>query len=52
MRQAVAKGWKDAGHMAKDPDLDPLRQRDDFRKLLAELRAKAPAAAPPPKPER
>ena len=26
--------------MAKDPDLDPLRQREDFKKLLAELKLK------------
>jgi tetratricopeptide (TPR) repeat protein len=40
LRQAVAKGYKDATHMKKDKDLDSLRQRDDFRKLLAELEAK------------
>jgi tetratricopeptide (TPR) repeat protein len=37
LRQAVAKGYKDAAHMQKDKDLDPLRGRDDFKKLLAEL---------------
>jgi hypothetical protein len=37
LRQALAKGYKDAAHMKKDTDLDPLRQRDDFKKLLAEL---------------
>jgi hypothetical protein len=26
--------------MKKDTDLDPLRQRDDFRKLVAELEGK------------
>jgi serine/threonine-protein kinase len=41
LRRAVAKGWKDAAHMKKDTDLDPLRSRDDFKKLLAELEAKA-----------
>ena len=30
-------GYQDAAHMAKDTDLDPLRSRDDFKKLLAEL---------------
>jgi serine/threonine-protein kinase len=39
LRQAVAKGYKDAANMRKDKDLDPLRQRDDFRKLLTELEA-------------
>jgi tetratricopeptide (TPR) repeat protein len=37
LKQAVAKGYKDAGHMKKDSDLDPLRSREDFQKLLAEL---------------
>jgi hypothetical protein len=37
LRTALAKGYKDAAHMRKDTDLDPLRQRDDFKKLLAEL---------------
>jgi tetratricopeptide (TPR) repeat protein len=37
LRQALAKGYKDAANMKKDTDLDPLRGRDDFRKLLAEL---------------
>jgi tetratricopeptide (TPR) repeat protein len=37
LKDAVAKGWKDAAHMQKDTDLDPLRERDDFKKLIAEL---------------
>jgi hypothetical protein len=37
LRQAVAHGYQDAAHMKKDTDLDPLRGRDDFQKLLAEL---------------
>jgi tetratricopeptide (TPR) repeat protein len=37
LRQAVAKGWKDAAQMRKDTDLDPLRTREDFRQLLASL---------------
>jgi tetratricopeptide (TPR) repeat protein len=41
LRQAVAKGYKDADHLKKDPDLDPLRGRDDFRKLLGEVEAAA-----------
>jgi hypothetical protein len=40
--RAVAGGYNDANHMAKDADLDPLRDRDDFKKLLADVRAKAP----------
>jgi hypothetical protein len=46
LRQAVAKGYKDAAHLKKDPDLDPLRGRGDFQKLLAEVEA---AAKPEPK---
>jgi serine/threonine protein kinase/tetratricopeptide (TPR) repeat protein len=44
LRKAVAKGYKDAAQMKKDADLDALRQRDDFQKLLADLEA-----APKPK---
>ena len=40
LRQAIAKGYKDAGQIKKDKDLDPLRQRDDFRKVVAELAPK------------
>jgi tetratricopeptide (TPR) repeat protein len=44
LRQAQAKGYfKETAkieHMKKDTDLDPLRQRDDFKKLLADLEAK------------
>jgi hypothetical protein len=46
LRQAVAKGYKDAAQMGKDADLDALRQRDDFKKLLADLEA---ASKPKPK---
>ena len=38
LRHAVAKGYKDAVHMKKDTDLDPLRKRDDFQKLLRSWR--------------
>ena len=30
-------GYKGAAHMATDPDIDPLRGREDFKKLMAEL---------------
>jgi serine/threonine protein kinase/tetratricopeptide (TPR) repeat protein len=39
LRKAVQAGSKDAAHMAKDSDLDPLRDREDFKKLMAELEA-------------
>jgi serine/threonine-protein kinase len=40
LRQAVSKGYKDAVHMKKDTGLEPLRQREDFQKLIAELEGK------------
>ena len=41
LRKAVGAGYKDAAHMKRDTDLDSLRERPDFKKLLAELEAKA-----------
>jgi hypothetical protein len=40
LRDAVSKGYKDAAHVKKDTDLDPLRQREDFKKLITELEGK------------
>ena len=40
--KAVQAGYKDAGHMKKHTDLDPLRARADFKKLIAEVEKKAP----------
>jgi tetratricopeptide (TPR) repeat protein len=37
LKQAVANGYKEAAHMKQDKDLDLLRERDDFKKLLAHL---------------
>jgi hypothetical protein len=37
LRAAVSKGYRDVAHVKKDSALDPLRQRDDFQKLVAEL---------------
>ena len=40
LRDAVGKGWQNAAlFLTKDPALAPLRQRDDFKKLLAEVQA-------------
>jgi serine/threonine protein kinase len=47
LHRAVSAGWRNAAHMKKDPDLNSLRQRADFKKLLAEL-AKSPAASKKP----
>ncbi len=37
LQKAVRAGYRDAAHMAKDSDLDSLRKREDFKKLLAAL---------------
>jgi serine/threonine protein kinase len=37
LRQAVAAGWNDTVHMMADQDMDSLRDRPDFKKLMAEL---------------
>jgi serine/threonine-protein kinase len=42
LRLAIAKGLKDLAKMKKDKDLDSLRSRDDFKKLLADLEKSAP----------
>ena len=49
LQKAVKAGWNDAKHTAKDTDLVPLRDREDFKKLLADLERK-PAARPAPQP--
>jgi hypothetical protein len=46
LRQAAAHGYQDAAHMKKDTDLDPLRGRNDFKALLAELEKGAPKGKP------
>jgi hypothetical protein len=38
LRQAIASGYKDAGHLERDTDFDSLRGRPDFKKLLEKLR--------------
>jgi tetratricopeptide (TPR) repeat protein len=39
LKKAIAAGYKDLGLVKTDTDLDPLRGREDFKKLLAELEA-------------
>ena len=39
LADAVKAGWALPGEL-KEPDFDPLRGRDDFKKLQAELEAK------------
>jgi hypothetical protein len=38
LNQAVAAGLKNVGQIEKDTDLDALRSREDFKKLLAALK--------------
>jgi serine/threonine protein kinase len=40
VRQAIHRGFRDVERMEKDARLEPLRQRDEYRKLLAALKAK------------
>jgi hypothetical protein len=42
LRRAVAAGFRDVAHMRTDTDLDALRGREDFKKLMAELETKRP----------
>jgi tetratricopeptide (TPR) repeat protein len=48
VRDAVAKGYKNADYMKTDKGLDPIRGREDFKKVVAEL--EAAKEAPPKKP--
>jgi serine/threonine protein kinase/tetratricopeptide (TPR) repeat protein len=41
LREGVSRGWKDVEPMKKETALDPLRQREDFKKLIAELEGNA-----------
>ena len=39
LRMAVRNGFRDAKHLESDPTYAPLRNRDDFRRLIDEIRA-------------
>jgi tetratricopeptide (TPR) repeat protein len=39
LRQAVTRGFRDATKLETEQDLEPLRDRSDFRQLIAELKA-------------
>ena len=39
-KQAAANGFKDAEAVRKNADLAPLKERDDFKKLVVELETK------------
>jgi tetratricopeptide (TPR) repeat protein len=38
LRQAVAVGFKDLGNLEQNPDLNPIRERTEYRKLVAQLK--------------
>jgi hypothetical protein len=44
LKRAVKLGYKDADHLRKDSDLDPLRGRDDFMQVVQELEEKVKGA--------
>jgi serine/threonine protein kinase/Flp pilus assembly protein TadD len=46
LQRAVKAGYRDVAHMKKDSDLDPLRARAEFHKLVDELANKTPAGTP------
>jgi tetratricopeptide (TPR) repeat protein/serine/threonine protein kinase len=46
LRQAVAKGFRNVAFMKTTATLDSLREREDFKKLLTEVEAKAKESAP------
>jgi hypothetical protein len=45
-RQAVDQGYRNARLAATDPDLEPLRARDDFQAVLKKLSEAAESARP------
>ncbi len=47
LHKAVKAGYNDYAHMAQDTDLDPLRDRADFKKLLESLQPKPKGKEPP-----
>jgi tetratricopeptide (TPR) repeat protein len=49
LRDAVAKGYQNVADLKQDPDLERLRARADFQKLVADLEAKQKPAPPPAK---
>jgi serine/threonine protein kinase len=46
LRAALEAGWSEYDEL-KEPDFDPLRGRDDFKKLLTEVEAKSGSEARP-----
>ena len=47
LKRAVARGYKDVRQLKKDKNLDPIRGRADFQKLIADLVKASPASKAP-----
>jgi tetratricopeptide (TPR) repeat protein/predicted Ser/Thr protein kinase len=47
LHEAVRRGFRDAKRLQNDPDLEPLRAREDFLKLVSEMAAGGPPASNP-----
>ena len=43
LHRAVAMGYRNANEIRIESALDPLRKREDFKKLLEEVEKKSPA---------
>jgi peroxiredoxin len=48
LEMAMARGFRDEGHIARDADLDPVREDEAFRELM--VRTFGRVAPPPPRP--
>ena len=38
VRTAVREGFRDRVYLETEPDLEPIRNRDDFKQILGEIR--------------
>jgi tetratricopeptide (TPR) repeat protein len=47
LKRSVDAGFNDVPLIKKDPDLNPIRQRADFKAIVAELEKKFPPPKPP-----
>jgi peroxiredoxin/tRNA A-37 threonylcarbamoyl transferase component Bud32 len=48
LTMAVHEGYREHTHMARDTDLDPLRQRKDYQELVSGLEQRFPVPRPTP----
>ena len=38
LRAAVSNGFRDRVYLETEPDLDPIRNRDDFKQIVGDIR--------------